>query len=336
MPLVRTPSGAKFRAGEPGILPDLVARLGQEPAQARKQGDAVGAQATKILMNPSSGSLERRPAGSSHPPSPTRSPSPASTSSGWPRPRSSRRAIASSTATRTRSSSTPASPIRPRRPSGPTVCADHRHPRRRGTAGRVRRPELARARVRKVYAPSGCRKFAGARPAEEALRGAGRGPNGETLELVGLEAVRRDRSAVARRFQRELLQLVFHDQPATKFIRVRGRPAGGPVRRPARLPEGDPEAARVLHEDDAASRQGCAEAARRAGAHRHVRRDHGGARAAGRRPPRPDYDHYVTQQLRPIADALLHFLGASDFDTIAGIHRPEGRQLGLFGEGDLS
>ena len=51
LPLVRTPSGAAFRADVPGILPDLVARLWEERAQARKQGDAVGAQATKILMN---------------------------------------------------------------------------------------------------------------------------------------------------------------------------------------------------------------------------------------------------------------------------------------------
>jgi DNA polymerase-2 len=61
-----------------------------------------------------------------------------------------------------------------------------------------------------------------------------------------------------------------------------------------------------------------------------------GPEAVGETTAPPDYDHYVTQQLRPIADALLHFLGAPDFDTIAGIHRPEGRQLGLFGEGDLA
>ena len=61
-----------------------------------------------------------------------------------------------------------------------------------------------------------------------------------------------------------------------------------------------------------------------------------GPEAAGETTAPPDYEHYVTQQLRPIADAVLHFLGAPDFDTIAGIHRPEGRQLALFGEGELS
>ena len=34
------------------------------------------------------------------------------------------------------------------------------------------------------------------------------------------EAVRRDASAVARRFQRELLDLVFHDRPVDAFVRA--------------------------------------------------------------------------------------------------------------------
>jgi DNA polymerase-2 len=41
----------------------------------------------------------------------------------------------------------------------------------------------------------------------------------------------------------------------------------------------------------------------------------------------PDYEHYVTQQLRPIADAILRFLGAADFDTLIDARR----QLSLFG-----
>ena len=49
--LIRTPSGAAFRRDEPGILPEVVARLAAERARGRAAGDAVGAQATKILMN---------------------------------------------------------------------------------------------------------------------------------------------------------------------------------------------------------------------------------------------------------------------------------------------
>src|SRR5579885_2475720 len=48
---VRTPGGAVFRTDEEGILPALVARLWEERARARTAGDAVGAQAIKILMN---------------------------------------------------------------------------------------------------------------------------------------------------------------------------------------------------------------------------------------------------------------------------------------------
>jgi len=40
----------------------------------------------------------------------------------------------------------------------------------------------------------------------------------------------------------------------------------------------------------------------------------------------PDYEHYVTQQLRPIADAILRFLGGPDFDDLIGARK----QLSLF------
>src|SRR5207245_9234810 len=50
-PVIRTPGGAAFRREEPGILPELVARLGLERARARAAGNAIAAQATKILMN---------------------------------------------------------------------------------------------------------------------------------------------------------------------------------------------------------------------------------------------------------------------------------------------
>src|SRR4030095_16882153 len=49
--VVRTPGGAAFRRDEGGILPALVARLAEERARAKREGDAVAAQAVKILMN---------------------------------------------------------------------------------------------------------------------------------------------------------------------------------------------------------------------------------------------------------------------------------------------
>jgi DNA polymerase-2 len=40
----------------------------------------------------------------------------------------------------------------------------------------------------------------------------------------------------------------------------------------------------------------------------------------------PDYEHYVTQQLRPIADAILRLLPGPDFDDLTGARK----QLSLF------
>ena len=51
-----------------------------------------------------------------------------------------------------------------------------------------------------------------------------------------------------------------------------------------------------------------------------------GPESVGETTAPPDYDHYVTQQLRPIADAILRFLGGPDFDELVGARR----QLSLF------
>src|SRR5262249_22533054 len=42
--VIRTPGGAAFRRTEPGILPELVARLAEERARARVAGDPIAAQ----------------------------------------------------------------------------------------------------------------------------------------------------------------------------------------------------------------------------------------------------------------------------------------------------
>ena len=43
------------------------------------------------------------------------------------------------------------------------------------------------------------------------------GPDGDELEIVGMEAVRRDWTDLAHDFQREMLDLVFHDEPPEKI-----------------------------------------------------------------------------------------------------------------------
>ena len=47
---ITAPNGARFRR-DPGVLPQLLDRLAPEREQAKKDGDAVAAQAIKILMN---------------------------------------------------------------------------------------------------------------------------------------------------------------------------------------------------------------------------------------------------------------------------------------------
>jgi DNA polymerase-2 len=152
----------------------------------------------------------------------------------------------------------------------------------------------------------------------------------DRLELVGLEAVRRDWSQVARRFQRELLALVFHDRPVADFIRgfVADLRAGRyddelAYRKAIRKPLAAYTKTTPPHVK-AARKQG--EAAGRIIAYLMTR---AGPEAVGETTAPPDYEHYVTQQLRPIADAVLRVLGGPDFDAIVGAGGARG-QLSLF------
>jgi DNA polymerase-2 len=152
------------------------------------------------------------------------------------------------------------------------------------------------------------------------------GADGE-LELVGLEAVRRDWSGVARRFQRELLGRVFHDLPLAAFIGefVAALRAGRhddelvyrkAVRKPlsayTKTTPPHVKAARKLGQPAGRIVAYVVTAA--------------GPEPAGETTAPPDYEHYVTQQLRPIADAVLRWVGEPDFDEIVGARR----QLSLF------
>jgi DNA polymerase-2 len=338
-PLVRTPSGASFRADEPGILPALVARLWEERARARQDGDAVGAQATKILMNSLFGVLGA---------SACRLFSPAVANA---------ITIAGQHVIRLAAAAVEQAGHRVIYGDTDSLFVDAGEP---DAARAAKRAESLRETIgahvaealrteygvrswlelefEKVYARFWMPEVrGGATGSKKRYAGLVAVPGGDALELVGLEAVRRDWSAVARRFQKELLQLVFHDQPVEGFIRdfVAELRAG---RFDAELAYR--KAIRKPLEAYTKTTPPHVKAARKqAGAPGRIVTyvvTLAGPEAAGETTAPPDYDHYVTQQLRPIADALLHFLGAPDFDTIVGIHRPEGRQLGLFGEGDLS
>jgi DNA polymerase-2 len=336
-PLVRTPSGAAFRADEPGILPELVARLWEERARARKGGDAVGAQATKILMNSLFGVLGA---------SASRLFSPAVAN-----------AITMAGQHVIRLAAAAVEAAGHRVIYGDTdslfVDAGELDPGRAAARAEVLREAIGAHVAEALRSEFGVRSWlelefekvyvrfwmpevrGGATGSKKRYAGLVAGPAGEELDLVGLEAVRRDWSAVARRFQRELLQLVFHDQPVEGFIRdfVTDLRAGRSdtelaYRKAIRKPLEAYTKTTPPHVKAARKQAG--------GPGRIVTYvvTEAGPEAAGETTAPPDYDHYITQQLRPIADALLRFLDGPGFDTIAGIHRPEGRQLGLFGEGD--
>jgi DNA polymerase-2 len=339
IPVVRTPSGALFRADEPGILPGLVARLWDERARARKDGDAVGAQATKILMNSLFGVLG------------------ASASRLFSPPVANAITIAGQHVIRLAAAAVEAAGHRVIYGDTDSLFVDAGEPvaaraAERGEALReaigARVADALRAELgvrswlelefEKVYARFWMPEVrGGATGSKKRYAGLVAGPAGETLELVGLEAVRRDWSAVARRFQRELLLLALRDQPVDAFIRAfvadlrAGRFDGELAYRKAIRKPLDAYTKTTPPHVKAARKQA-------GGPGRIVAYvvTTAGPEAVGETTAPPDYDHYVAQQLRPIADALLRFLGPADFDTIAGIRRPEGRQLGLFEEGDLS
>jgi DNA polymerase-2 len=150
---------------------------------------------------------------------------------------------------------------------------------------------------------------------------------GDELEIVGLEAVRRDWSPVARRFQRELLARLLRDLPVDAFVAefVAGVRAG-------------------RHDDELAYRKAVrkavadytrttpphVKAARKAGIHGrrlvHYVMTKAGPEPVGHTTAPLDYEHYVTQQLRPIADAVLRFVSGPDFDDLIGARK----QLSLF------
>jgi len=327
--VLRTPGGAAFRRDETGILPDLVARLAEERAQARRAGDQVASQAIKILMNSLFGVL------------------------GSPASRLFSPAVANAITTAGQHVIRLAAEAAGRRghrviygdtdslfvdPSETDTARAAAHAEElRDGIGRDVAEALTREfgctsclelEFEKVYARFFMPEIrGGATGSKKRYAGLVIEPAGETLEIVGLEAVRRDWSEVARRFQRELLGRVFHDEPVVEFIRGfvaelrAGRFDGELVYRKAiRKPLADYTKTTPPHVKAARKQTGTTGRIVRYVVTR------AGPEAVGETSAPPDYDHYVTQQLKPIADAILRFLGGRDFDDTIGARR----QLSLF------
>ncbi|MBM9489596.1 DNA polymerase II [Pseudomonas sp. ICBG1301] len=157
----------------------------------------------------------------------------------------------------------------------------------------------------------------------------------EEMVYKGLETVRSDWSPLARQFQQELYRRIFHRQPHQDYVRdyVRRTLSGEfdellIYRKRLRRQLDDYErnvpphvrAARLA--DDYNDRMGRPRQYQRGGWISYVITLNG---------PEPlevrqaaiDYDHYVTRQLQPVADAILPFVN-DDFGTLVG------GQMGLF------
>jgi DNA polymerase II len=325
--VVRTPSGTCFRR-EPGILPELVARLWQERDRARRGGDVLAAQAIKILMNSLYGVL-------------------AATTCRFFSP-----AIANAITLTGQHlihvAAAEAKRLGHRVIYGDTdslfVAAHAADPAGAAAEAEALRLAIGEMLVTRLHDQFGVESFleleyekcyrrffmpevregtGGSKKRYAGLVGDG---DDARLEIVGLEAVRRDWTPLAKRFQRELLDRVFHDRPVDEFVRTFL----------ADLQRGALDHLLVYKK---AVRKSLDDYTRTTPAHVKAARKQTGPRAriveyvmttAGPEPVEVrqgalDYEHYVEKQLEPIADALFRFLGIH-FADLAG--RP--RQLDLF------
>jgi len=323
--VLRSPGGAAFRRDEPGILPELVARLWDERAAARAAGDATGAQAIKILMNSLFGVL------------------------GSPASRLFSPAVANAITLAGQHVIRLAADAVQRRGHrviyGDTdslfVDADEPDAARAAARGEALRDEVggevAVALAREFDCTSHLElefEKVYTRFLLPEVRGGATGSKkryaglvDDRLEIVGLEAVRRDWSGVARRFQRELLERVLHDQPVADFVRdfvaaLRAGQLDGELvyRKTVRKPLDSYTRTTPAHVK--AARKG-GDTSGRVIAYVVTR---AGPEPADALTALPDREHYVTQQLKPLADAVLRFVEGPDFDDLSGLRK----QLALF------
>jgi DNA polymerase-2 len=323
--VIRTPGGAAFRRDEPGILPALVARLWDERAQARAAGDATAAQAIKILMNSLFGVL-------GSPASRLFSPAVANAIT-----------LAGQHVIRVAAQAVERRGLRVIYGDTDSLFVDLDEPDavRAGARAEELRAGVGGEVAAALAGEFGCESHlelefekvytrfllpevrSGAAGSKKRYAGLVDGK----LEIVGLEAVRRDWSQVARRFQRELLELVLCDRPVADFVRdfvadLRAGRFDGQLayRKTVRKPIDAYTRTTPAHVK-AARKQG-------GGAGRVVTYvvTRAGPEPVGHTTAAPDREHYVTQQLKPLADAILRFVPGRDFDDLSGARK----QLSLF------
>ncbi|MRG91399.1 DNA polymerase II [Polyangium spumosum] len=329
--VLHVPGGATFRRDERGVLPDLVARLGEQRTQARREGDERRAQAIKILMNSLYGVLGSPASRLFSPPVASAIP----LAGQWVI-RVAARAAASLPGHRVLYGDTDSLFVDAGEPD-PEKAAAYALVLREHIAGEVDRAIAATFSVEsfldlafaKMYTRFFLPEMRGrAEGSKKRYAGLVYHPSGDgEVEIVGLEAVRRDTSAIARRFQRELLDRVFHDRPVEPFVLAfveelrAGRFDAELVYRKALRKPLDAYTKTTPPHVKAARRLG-ADAGRVVV---YVVTKNGPEPISARSSPL-DHEHYVEHQIKPIADAVLRLSGGRDFDDITGARR----QLSLF------
>jgi DNA polymerase-2 len=325
---VRAPNGAHFRRDVAGIIPALLTQLAVERELAKRAGQSVKANAIKILMNSFYGVLG---AGASRLFSPDVAN--AVTSFGQHLIRYAAD-FAASKGHEVLYGDTDSLFVYPNEPAVERALQ----------LGEHLRAEIGAAVAQRVQTEFGCesvlelefeklyRRFflpevrGGKVGSKKRYAGLVVEDGREDIEFVGLESVRRDWSAVSKRFQRELMQRVFHDQPVEAFIR-------GFI---ADLRAGKFDEQLTYKK---AVRKGIDAYTKTTPPHVKAARKQGtptgriiayvmtlnGPEPAGELTAPPDYPHYIEHQIAPIADAVLRFLG-TDFDAV--VHTK--KQLALF------
>lgn len=157
----------------------------------------------------------------------------------------------------------------------------------------------------------------------------------EEMVYKGLESVRTDWSPLARQFQQALYARIFRGQPYRDYVRdyVRQTLAGEldellVYRKRLRRPLADyqrnvpPHVRAARLADDYNSRLGRPKQYQRGGWISYLMTTAGPEPLENRQAP-IDYDHYLSRQLQPVADAILPFVG-DDFAALTD------RQLPLF------
>jgi DNA polymerase-2 len=145
---------------------------------------------------------------------------------------------------------------------------------------------------------------------------------GERVEFTGLEFVRRDWTELAKKFQMELLDRIFHEQEVTEYIKklvndvkagkhddllvyrksIRKELEGYTKTTPPHV-----KAARIL-EQKGALHSTIIEYVMTLN----------GPEPIGHATAAIDYDHYIEKQIRPLADSILSFYGTSFDDLVKG------------------